>query len=239
MDVEHASARARCRRARIIRVAGTSQQPVEGCEHPSFLPSDTLSVDLLQTEDVGVEPLEDGSGGGWGPGAPPPRGPLLRCLGEQQDARHRHGVLERHAHDLGRVDDAGLDQVDVLVAGGVEAEIALALEHPRAPRRRRRRPSSRRSAAPGASSARFRICTPVRSSPSHVCSSFASASMHRSSARPPPGTMPSATAALVALIASSSASFLDFISDSDGAPTRITATPPASLASRSCSFSRS
>jgi hypothetical protein len=44
---------------------------------------------------------------------------------------------------------------------------------------------------------------------------------------------------LVALMASSNASFFDFISASDGAPTRITATPPDSLASRSCSFSRS
>ena len=51
--------------------------------------------------------------------------------------------------------------------------------------------------------------------------------------------MPSAMAALVALIASSNASFRFFISASDGAPTRITATPPASFASRSWSFSRS
>ncbi len=63
--------------------------------------------------------------------------------------------------------------------------------------------------------------------------------MQRRSASPPPGTMPSATAALVALIASSSASRFDFISASEGAPTRITATPPASFASRSSSFSRS
>ena len=73
-----------------------------------------------------------------------------------------------------------------------------------------------------------------------VCASSASSAGHtRSSASPPPGTIPSATAALVELIASSSASFFDFISDSDGAPTRITATPPESLASRSSSFSRS
>jgi hypothetical protein len=51
--------------------------------------------------------------------------------------------------------------------------------------------------------------------------------------------MPSATAALVALIASSSESLRAFISDSDGAPTRMTATPPASRPSRSCSFSLS
>ena len=80
---------------------------------------------------------------------------------------------------------------------------------------------------------------PVRSSPSACASSRATAATQRSSARPPPGTMPSATAALVALIASSSASFFAFISASEGAPTRITATPPASFARRSCSFSRS
>ena len=44
---------------------------------------------------------------------------------------------------------------------------------------------------------------------------------------------------LVALIASSSASLRLFISASDGAPTRTMATPPDSLARRSCSFSRS
>ena len=91
----------------------------------------------------------------------------------------------------------------------------------------------------GADSARFRHCTPVRSSPSHCASSASTATMQRMSASPPPGTMPSATAALVAAIASSRASFFAFISDSDGAPTRITATPPASLARRSSSFSRS
>jgi hypothetical protein len=51
--------------------------------------------------------------------------------------------------------------------------------------------------------------------------------------------MPSAMAALVALMASSNASLRLFISASVGAPTRITATPPASLASRSSSFSLS
>jgi hypothetical protein len=83
------------------------------------------------------------------------------------------------------------------------------------------------------------MCSPVRSSPSAFAASAATASMQRRSASPPPGTIPSATAALVALIASSSASLRAFISLSDGAPTRITATPPASFASRSSSFSRS
>jgi len=47
------------------------------------------------------------------------------------------------------------------------------------------------------------------------------------------------TAARVACIASSTRSFFSFTSVSVAPPTRITATPPASLAKRSCSFSRS
>ena len=51
--------------------------------------------------------------------------------------------------------------------------------------------------------------------------------------------MPSSTAARVALSASSMRSFFSFISASVAAPTRIIATPPASLASRSWAFSLS
>ena len=59
------------------------------------------------------------------------------------------------------------------------------------------------------------------------------------STTPPPGTMPSSRAARVACSASSTRCFFSFISVSVAAPTLTTATPPASLASRSCSFSRS
>src|SRR5689334_12256782 len=41
-----------------------------------------------------------------------------RRLGQQQEARRRHRVLERHTHDLRGIDDAGLDEVDVLLACG-------------------------------------------------------------------------------------------------------------------------
>ena len=51
--------------------------------------------------------------------------------------------------------------------------------------------------------------------------------------------IPSSTAALVAARASSRRSFASFISVSVAAPTRITATPPASFASLSCNFSLS
>ena len=61
----------------------------------------------------------------------------------------------------------------------------------------------------------------------------------RSNATPPPATMPSSTAAFVACIASSTRAFFSFISVSVAAPTLMMATPPTSLASRSCSFSRS
>ena len=59
------------------------------------------------------------------------------------------------------------------------------------------------------------------------------------STTPPPGTMPSSRAARVAWRASSTRCFLSFISVSVAAPTLTTATPPASLARRSWSFSRS
>ena len=55
---------------------------------------------------------------------------LIRLLGHhalrrEHQARDRGRVLQRGAHDLGRVDDAGLQQVLVLVGRRVEAEGAL------------------------------------------------------------------------------------------------------------------
>ena len=91
----------------------------------------------------------------------------------------------------------------------------------------------------GSSSARSRIAAPVRSSPVSFIFAATTAGMACSSATPPPGTMPSSTAARVAESASSTRSFFSFSSTSVAAPTLMTATPPASFASRSCSFSRS
>ena len=93
--------------------------------------------------------------------------------------------------------------------------------------------------ANGACSASLSNRMAVRSSPSSVLLSGSSAASERSSATPPPATIPSSTAARVALSASSSLAFFSFSSTSVGAPTLITATPPASRACRSCSFSRS
>src|SRR5208337_4335266 len=61
----------------------------------------------------------------------------------------------------------------------------------------------------------------------------------RNNATPPPGTIPSSTAALVACRASSTRSLRSFTSTPVAPPTLMTATPPASFASRSCSFSLS
>ena len=181
------------------------------------------------------------------PPAASPASPLLllrllghhRLGGEQQrgDAR---GVLERRAHDLGRVDHAGLHQVLVLLGLGVEAEGALAVlhlvDHDRAVDAGVLRRSS--AAAPRARGAR--CFTPARWSCSRRRPRGRRAPLRaRSSATPPPGTMPSSTAARVACSASSTRAFFSFISVSVAAPTFTTATPPASFASRSWSFSRS
>ena len=52
-----------------------------------------------------------------------------RGLCQQQEARNRNGVLQSRPHHLGRVDDAGLDQIQVLVRCRVKAVIALAGSH--------------------------------------------------------------------------------------------------------------
>ena len=90
----------------------------------------------------------------------------------------------------------------------------------------------------GASSALSTMLMPACTSEFSLVS-LPTALRARSSATPPPGTMPSSTAARVALSASSTRSFFSFTSTSVAPPTLITATPPASFASRSCSFSRS
>jgi len=81
--------------------------------------------------------------------------------------------------------------------------------------------------------------TPVFSSPSTEPSRASTAGMTFTKMVPPPATTPSSTAARVALRASSMRSFFSFISVSVAAPTLMTATPPESLARRSCSFSLS
>src|ERR1700733_552871 len=91
----------------------------------------------------------------------------------------------------------------------------------------------------GALSALENTSTPLASSPESDFCSFLSALRACTSADPPPATMPSSTAALAAATASSTLSLRSLSAVSVAAPTLITATPPDSLASRSCSFSRS
>ena len=52
------------------------------------------------------------------------------AVGGQQQTGDADGVLQGDARDLGRVDDAGFDQVLILVRVGVVAEAALALARP-------------------------------------------------------------------------------------------------------------
>jgi len=89
----------------------------------------------------------------------------------------------------------------------------------------------------GSSIALRMMLAPTAWSPSSF--RLSSALPARMSATPPPGTIPSSTAALVACIASSTRAFFSFISVSVAAPTLMTATPPTSFARRSWSFSRS
>ena len=93
---------------------------------------------------------------------------------------------------------------------------ATLLARPTLPRRRRcRRSAQRARRAPGG-----RCRTPVSSSPSSFDAS-SRAVQARISATPPPGRMPSSTAARVACRASSTRAFFSFISASVAAPTLI------------------
>ena len=67
------------------------------------------------------------------------------------------------------------------------------------------------------------ISTPILTSPVKEAASFSRAGMQRMKATPPPGRIPSSTAAFVAWTASSTRSFFSFISISVAAPTRMTA----------------
>lgn len=89
----------------------------------------------------------------------------------------------------------------------------------------------------GSSNARRTMLIPVATSPSAETEATLLYTFTR--AVPPPDTIPSSTAARVEFSASSIRSLRSFNSVSVAAPTLITATPPASLARRSCNFSRS
>src|SRR6516164_5129007 len=159
-------------------------------------------------------------------------------LGRHQQAGDRRCVLQRGAHDLGGIDDAAVDQVHVVLGLRVEAEGLGLVLHDLADHDRALDAGVFGDLPRGDSSALSTMLMPACTSalPSVI---LPTAFLARRSATPPPGTIPSSTAARVALSASSTRSFFSLTSISVAPPTRITATPPASLASRSCSFSRS
>ena len=158
-------------------------------------------------------------------------------VGGQEQRADAGGVLEGVAGDLGRVDDAGLDQVGVLVLERVVAEVALALDD-----------LGDDHAAVLAGIVGDLVERGRAGADDDLVADLAvvgevlgldGRARARSSATPPPGRIPSSRAARVACRASSTRAFFSFISLSVAAPTLILATPPASLASRSSSFSRS
>src|SRR5262245_34135589 len=168
---------------------------------------------------------------------------LLRQLCDHRfrgDQKARDGcrILDRGTHNLGRVDDALGYQVAVFARLRIEAVRVLSFSSSL--------PTTTEPSAPALIAIwRAGVWIALRTM-SMPCfwSSFStlrrlSASTERSRATPPPGRMPSSTAARVACIASSTRSLRSLTSTSVAPPTRITATPPASFASRSWSFSRS
>src|SRR5215471_18529056 len=160
------------------------------------------------------------------------------ALGGDQEPSDRGGVLQRYSHDLGRIDNPGRHHVLVVAQLCVITEIRVA---PVGQLTDDDRPVS---------AGVFRNLTNrqlegLADDPDPTFwSLFAGLRPSRtllakSNATPPPATTPSSTAALVACMPSSTRSLRSFTSTSLLPPTRITATPPASLARRSCSFSRS
>src|SRR6266699_2133023 len=159
-------------------------------------------------------------------------------LGGDEQARDARGVLQRGAHPLGRVDDALRHQVAELAGLGVEAVGVAVLVEDLA--------YDDRAVLAG-------VHGDLASRPAQCLADDVDAGLlvrvlglellehtrRTQQGTPPPGRTPSSTAARVAWSASSTRSLRSFTSTSVAPPTRITATPPASLASRSCSFSRS
>ena len=158
-------------------------------------------------------------------------------FGGEEQAGDRRGVLEGRAGDLGRVNDAGGEHVAPGAVFGVVAErgilrlLDLVDDH--------------RAVDAGVfgdvTGGLFDAAADDVDAECLVAVSLrpSRAAVARISAVPPPGTMPSSIAARVACRASSTSAFRSFISVSVAAPTLIWATPPASLARRSWSFSRS
>jgi hypothetical protein len=158
-------------------------------------------------------------------------------FGGDQQAGDRGRVLQRHAHDLGRVDDAGLRSCRHTSRSGRRSRRCRLLlqqlaDHDRAFDAGILGDLADRGLQRAAHDVDAGVLVVV-------VAGQPGERLGGSRATPPPGTMPSSTAARVALSASSTRSLRSLTSTSVAPPTRITATPPASLARRSCSFSLS
>ena len=172
----------------------------------------------------------------------PPAGLLLRQLGDQSVSRkhqacHRSSMLQGIAGNLGGIQNAHLDHVAIFTCCGVVPKVAVAFQD-FIDDYRRLVTAIRHDLAQGlfqCSQNNLDARILIGLSPLMP----ATAARVRNSATPPPGTIPSSTAARVACKASSTRAFFSFISTSVAAPTLINATPPASLATRSCNFSLS
>ena len=161
----------------------------------------------------------------------------IRASRGQEQGRHAGGILQCGAGDLGGVDDTGLDHVFVDVGRGVVAVVALGFGDLLADDAAILTGVGGNRGQRGTAGTKDDVVANLL-----IVAQIAQASPQcwlASKATPPPGRMPSSTAARVACRASSTRAFFSFISLSVAAPTLTLATPPASFARRSSSFSRS
>src|SRR5512140_4038189 len=101
MSAASVNSTARLEDARIMPLLGELHPHAAPAAHPSRHPATTTTLSLLPRV------LRDHRHGG------------------EHERGDRGRILERGAGDLGRVDHAGLDEVLVLAALGVEAEVGL------------------------------------------------------------------------------------------------------------------
>jgi hypothetical protein len=146
-------------------------------------------------------------------------------------------IEQRRARDLRGVDDAHLVHVAVLTGRGVVAEAGALVLEDLATTTSPSSPALSAICRAGERSASAMMSKPIFSSPLACVFADSTASIARRNATPPPGTMPSSAAALVACSASSIRSFALLHLGSVCAPAFTTATPPVSFARRSWSFS--
>ena len=158
-------------------------------------------------------------------------------LGAQDHARDTGGVLERAARHLGGVDDACVHQIDVRLRHDVEAPVGLLFAAQCSTTTLPSSPALATSWRSGSCSARFRISAPTCSSPSSLkrIDSRRSSQQRRTPARH--DALFDRRAGGMQRVFDARLFLLQL--DSVAAPTFMTATPPLSLARRSCSFSLS